>query len=104
VLYHLIIFINLRNKKSQKIAMKKFIAITALSAFMIACNTTETKTITISSDSIKIDSAAQNVLDTTKQMINRGKVLVDSAKSKMGRAADKVIEGANKVKIRVDEK
>jgi uncharacterized protein YlzI (FlbEa/FlbD family) len=84
--------------------MKKFIAIIAISAFMIACNTTETKTITISADSIKIDSAAQNVLDTTIQMINRGKGLVDSAKSKMERAADKVKEGANKIKIRVDKK
>jgi heat shock protein HslJ len=84
--------------------MKKFIAIIALSVFMIACNSTETKTITISADSIRIDSAAQNVLDSTKQMINRGKVLVDSAKSKIERAADKVIEGANKIKIRVDKK
>jgi hypothetical protein len=70
--------------------MKKLFAVVTISAFMFACNNIETKTETVSSDSSRTDSAAHNVLDTTKKMVNEAKVLVDSAKSKMEKALDNV--------------
>ncbi len=70
--------------------MKKLFAVVTISGFMFACNNIETTSETVSSDSSITDSAAQNVLDTTKKMVNEAKVLVDSAKSKMEKALDKV--------------
>ena len=77
--------------------MKKLFTVIAVAAFIIACNNTETKTGT-ASDTTRIDSAAQNVMDTSKKIMNQVKDVLDSAAKKMDTAAGKLKEASDKMK------
>jgi len=71
--------------------MKKLISLISIAVFIIACNNGETKTGTTVADSTAAtDSAAHNVMDTTKNMMNKANVVLDSAAKKMDNAAEKV--------------
>ncbi|MGI8580935.1 MAG: hypothetical protein ACR2KX_01985 [Chitinophagaceae bacterium] len=78
--------------------MKKLITIVAITAFITACNGSETKSETSFTDSTKTDSSIQYRMDTTTKMINEAKSLVDSAQNKMEKAADRIKQGADKMK------
>lgn len=70
--------------------MKKLLTILAITWF-ISCNeaTTHVKSTSVDSPA-GADSAAKNVVDTTKKFLDKAKELVDSAGKKMDRAADKL--------------
>ena len=72
--------------------MKKLLMILAIAAF-ISCNETTTNVESTTVDSTAgADSAANNVVDTTKKFLDKAKELVDSAGKKIDRAADKLID------------
>ncbi len=86
--------------------MKKIFILIALAAFLNACSDITVKTETTGADStgqLK-DSAPFISIDTNNKIMDKAKVLADSAGNKIERTADKIKEGADKIIEKANKK